>query len=294
LINFYKRLTLHMSPPPSYSDLGKSARDLFNKGFHFGISKLEVKSRTSTGLQLTSGGQLYGDTGKVNAFLESKSGPSSNGLGVTFKWNTDNVINTTWEVKDKLLKGSKFSVDSSHDLSKHSRTGKAKFELINDLASLALDSDLNLAGPIINSSTVVGHNCWLAGMEMTYDANKGKLVKNNLALGFVKGETALHANVNDGQIFGASYFSKVNPKVQVGLNLGWTASSNTANGGLAVKYILSKDTSVKAKINSSSQLGLGLQQNLRDGFSITLSSLIDGKNLNQGGHKIGCCLEFQS
>ena len=29
--------------PPSYADLGKSARDVFGKGFHFGLVKLDVK-----------------------------------------------------------------------------------------------------------------------------------------------------------------------------------------------------------------------------------------------------------
>ena len=31
--------------PPTYSDLGKSARDVFGKGFHFGLLKLDVKVR---------------------------------------------------------------------------------------------------------------------------------------------------------------------------------------------------------------------------------------------------------
>ena len=29
--------------PPTYGDLGKSARDVFGKGFHFGLVKLDVK-----------------------------------------------------------------------------------------------------------------------------------------------------------------------------------------------------------------------------------------------------------
>ena len=49
----------------------------------------------------------------------------------------------------------------------------------------------------------------------------------------------------------------------------------------------------RAKINNSSQIGLGYQQKIRDGINITLSTLIDGKNFNQGGHKVGLALEFE-
>lgn len=52
--------------PPSYVDLGKSARDVFGKGFHFGLVKLDVKSKTSSGIELSSGGQSNIDSGKVS------------------------------------------------------------------------------------------------------------------------------------------------------------------------------------------------------------------------------------
>ena len=34
---------LQRMAPPTYGDLGKSARDVFGKGFHFGLVKLDVK-----------------------------------------------------------------------------------------------------------------------------------------------------------------------------------------------------------------------------------------------------------
>merc|ERR1712025_1362934 len=100
---------------------------------------------------------------------------------------------------------------------------------------------------------------------------KSKLVKNNFSLGYSTGDFVLHSNVNDGAIFGASMYQKVKPNIETGVNLGWTASSNT-----------------------TSQIGLGYQQKLRDGVTVTLSTLIDGKNFNQGGHKIGMALELET
>ena len=49
----------------------------------------------------------------------------------------------------------------------------------------------------------------------------------------------------------------------------------------------------RAKINNSSQIGLGYQQRVIQGVVLTLSTLIDGKNFNQGGHKVGLALEIE-
>ena len=88
----------------------------------------------------------------------------------------------------------------------------------------------------MNTSAVVGHAGWLAGLQVhscgkdltliltvkmtlfssmnifyqaAYDTSKGKLVKNNFALGYATSDFVLHSNVNDGSIFGASIYQKV-------------------------------------------------------------------------------------
>ena len=35
--------------PPTYGDLGKSSRDVFGKGYHFSLVKLDVKTKTPSG-----------------------------------------------------------------------------------------------------------------------------------------------------------------------------------------------------------------------------------------------------
>ena len=37
-----RRSRLHKMAPPKYGDLGKQANDVFSKGYHFGLLKLEV------------------------------------------------------------------------------------------------------------------------------------------------------------------------------------------------------------------------------------------------------------
>ena len=66
--------------------------------------------------------------------------------------------------------------------------------------TLNSDVDLNLGGPLVNASAVIGHQGWLAGYQAAFDTSKSKLTKNNFVLGYSNGDFVLHTNVNDGQV----------------------------------------------------------------------------------------------
>jgi voltage-dependent anion channel protein 2 len=69
-----------MMSPPSYNDLGKNARDIFSKGYHFGLLKLDCKTKTKSGVEFSSGGSSNQDTGKVFGSLETKYRISDYGM----------------------------------------------------------------------------------------------------------------------------------------------------------------------------------------------------------------------
>ena len=58
--------------PPKYGDLGKQASNVFGKGYHFGLLKLEVKTKIKTGVEFTTGGSSSLDSGKVKRKLGDK------------------------------------------------------------------------------------------------------------------------------------------------------------------------------------------------------------------------------
>jgi len=279
--------------PPVYADLGKSSRDVFGKGYHFGLLKLNCKTKTSTGVEFTSGGSSNLDSGKVLGNLETKYKIPEYGLTFTEKWNTDNTLGTEVTIQDQIAKGLKVTFDSTFAPQTGKKTGVIKTEYKHDTASINADVDLN-AGPAINGSAVCGYQGWLAGYQMSFDVAKSKLTKNNFSIAYVAQDFALHTNVNDGQEFGGAVFQKVNSNLETGVQVAWTAGSNATRFGLGCKYQLDSDSSVRAKINNASQLGLGYEQKLRPGVTVTLSSLIDVKNFNQGGHKLGMALELEA
>ncbi|WAQ96979.1 VDAC2-like protein [Mya arenaria] len=278
--------------PPTYADLGKSARDLFSKGFNFGFHKLEVTTKTDSGVKFTTKGSHSKETDRISGELNTEY--KYNEYGLTFKetWTTENKLSTEVTIEDQLAKGFKLTFDTAFEPQTSKKSGQVKTGYKNDYVNFTGDCDFNFAGPTINGALVLGYNNWLAGYQMAFDTSKSKLTKNNFGLGYTAGDLAINANVNDLQEFQSSIHNRVNSDLDLGIQMSWTQGTNATSLGLAAKYALDRNSAINAKVNNKGQLGLGYSQNIRPGVKLTLSTLLDG--LNAGGRKIGVGLEFNN
>jgi len=69
--------------PPSFSDLGKKARDIIDEGFRHGFLDLELKTVSSSGVRVNSAGAASlggGGDGAINAETELKFALEQYGL----------------------------------------------------------------------------------------------------------------------------------------------------------------------------------------------------------------------
>ncbi|KAH0624335.1 hypothetical protein JD844_031716 [Phrynosoma platyrhinos] len=303
-----------MAIPPAYGDLGKSARDIFNKGFGsnlssvcqgFGLVKLDVKTKSASGVEFATSGSSNTDTGKVNGSLETKYKWAEYGVTFTEKWNTDNTLGTEMAIEDQIAKGLKLTFDTTFSPNTGKKSGKIKSAYKRECLNLGCDVDFDFAGPAIHGAAVLGYEGWLAGYQMTFDSAKSKLTRNNFAVGYKTGDFQLHTNVsfmistkmffsNDGSEFGGSIYQKVSDNLETAINLNWIAGTNSTRFGIAAKYQLDPTASISAKVNNSSLVGVGYTQTLRPGVKLIMSALIDGKNINAGGHKLGLGLELEA
>jgi len=278
--------------PPTFGDLGKQSRDVFGKGYNFGVIKLDVKTKTESGIEFKSSGNSGIDSGKVSGNLETKYKVKDLGLTFTEKWTTDNTLATTLDVEDQLAKGLKLTLDTNFAPNTGAKSGKLAAEFTQEAATLEADVDLALSA--VNASATVGYNSWLAGYQTTFDIAKSAITKNNFGIGYTAPDFVLHTSVNNGSDFGGSIYHKVNGNLEAGVSLGWSSSTSNTNFAIGSKYVLDADSSIRAKVNNKCEVGLGYQQKLRDGITVTLSALVNGGALQQGGHKVGCALEFSS
>ncbi|KAG5894476.1 hypothetical protein JTB14_032504 [Gonioctena quinquepunctata] len=254
----------------------------------------QVGNVSPTILRFNTGGSSNQESGKVTGSLETKYKVKDVGITFSEKWNTDNTLGTEIAVQDELLKGLKLSGNVNFSPQTGYKSAGVKSAFVNERVALNADVDLDSNGPIIGASAVVGYHGWLAGYQAAFDVQNTKLKKSNFALGFNTIDFVLVTSVVDGQEFGGSIYQKISPKLESAIQLAWSAGSNNTKFGIGAKYNLDQDAALRAKINNASQIGLGYQQRLREGVTLTLSALIDGKNFNNGGHKIGLALELEA
>ncbi|XP_021173754.2 voltage-dependent anion-selective channel protein 2 isoform X2 [Fundulus heteroclitus] len=283
-----------MAVPPAFSDLGKSAKDIFSKGFGYGVLKLDVKTKSQSGVEFVTSGSSNTDTGKSGGHLETKYKLSDLGLTFNQKWTTDNTLTTEITMEDQLAKGLKLGLDSSFVPNTGKKSAKLKTGYKRDYMNLGCDLDFDLAGPTVHAAAVLGFEGWLVGYQLGFDTAKSKLTKNNFAFGYKAGDFQLHTHVNDSTEFGGSIYQKVNGNLETAVNLAWTSGSNNTRFGIGAKYQLDKDASVSAKVNNACLVGVGYTQTLRPGVKLTLSALVDGKSVNGGGHKVGMGFELEA
>jgi len=281
--------------PPTYADLGKASRDVFGKGYHFGIFKLDCKSTTNGGVEINSGGTHTLDEGKVSGSLETKYKVPSYGLTFSEKWNTDNILVTELTCQDKIAPGVKAVLEAAFNPDSGKKSGKFKgqYKITNATFDGVIgggDED----NMLLNSSVVLGYQGWLGGYLVEYDTNEGKLNKNNFTLGYCSGDFQIHGNVDNGQNFGGNLYQRVSNRLETGVQLAWTAGEeNSTRFGIGTRYLLDSTSAIRAKVNNQSQVGLAWEQKIKDGVTLTLSTMINGKDFQAGGHQIGLALELE-
>jgi len=276
--------------PPKYSDLGKAAKDLFDKGYNYGFAKVDLKTSANNGVDFTTKGASSLDTGLIEGSLETKY--KSSFATFTEKWSTDNKLSTEVVIEDQLVAGSKVSINTSFSPKSGKKTGTVKTAYKRDYVNMTLDTDFNFAGPTLHGAGVVGYEGWLAGYQFSFDTAKKNLDKSNFAVGYTGDDLQVLGTVNDGSEFGGSVYQKVKNGVQLGVQLSWDKGQSATRFGVASKYAIDGDSSLTAKVNNSGQIGLGYSHKLREGVTLTLSSLLQGNKLNEGGHKLGLGVEF--
>jgi hypothetical protein len=281
--------------PQKFADLGKEARDLLSKNFHFGAVKLEAKTKTANGVNFTTEGSHNTDTGDVAGSIETKVSNLPYGLSLTKKWTTNNVFTGTCGIENKLIDGLKVDLDTSFApiTGKMSAKLKTDFTGCSNLRATADIASPDFTRPTVNASGVFAYQGWHLGYQGSYDTAASKLVENNACLTYKSGAVTLHAAIVNASKYIYSAHHDVNSNLQVAAALQCDAGSETGLN-VGAKFALDDNSFVKAKLDNKLSLGVSYSQNLTAGVQATLSALVNGKALDQGGHKIGLHLNFDA
>jgi len=286
--------------PPSYSDLGKSAKDLFDKGYNYGFAKVDVKGQVGAADLSLKGSSGFDNAYNISSFggsFESKFKHKQHGITLVKKVDTNNVIGMEIGIEDgplPITKGGKATLCTSFSPSSEKvMSAMLKTAYKRDNLNVTLDSDFNLAGPTISGTVVAGHCNYLLGHAFTYDTKTGSLLKNNIAVGHVAADLQATVTVNDMSKFGASLFQKISGDLSIGTQIAWNKGDSQAKFGVAAKYGIDASSAAQLKVSNDGTVGCAYSKALSAGVKLTMSSLLDLKNVNAGGHKFGIGVEYQ-
>jgi len=255
---------------------------------------LDVKSRTNNKIDFNFIGEHNSDIQKSLGTLEAKYKCNKYGLQFVEKWNTDNILKSDLSAEDNFIKGLKLTLSSSYAPASGKKSAILKTLYKHDKASMNMDIDLDIAGPVIHNSIVGNHLGWLVGAQTSFDTSKSKITRSSFAVGYTASDFTLNTTISDGTEVGASIYQTVNDKLELAASLSWSSLNSSTRFALASKYKLDGTNFIKGKVNNQSQVGLSYTQSLRDGVKLVLSMLIDCKNINGGGHKAGLGIEVEA
>lgn len=279
--------------PPSFSNLGEQVRELFDKGYHFGLWKIDINTKTPYKIDFSTSGYSNQNDGEVFGSFQTRYSMRDYGLTVTQRWSTDNTFVSEVAVQDQLLQGLELSLRGRFTPETGNKEGIITMGYGKENVRVDFDFNIDFDGLLINASAVTGYEGFVAGYGTAFDTQNHVITANHFAIGYTYKDCVLHAAVSDGQEFCGSIFQKVSDGMDCGIQLIWTRESNDFHCGVGAAYALSDEASVRVKVNNEIQIGLGYQHSIRKGITLSLSTLIDVKKFSFGEQKIGCALELQ-
>ncbi|ORY96807.1 eukaryotic porin/Tom40 [Syncephalastrum racemosum] len=283
-----------MSVPVAFNDIGKPAKDLLSKDYPIGGVKLEVKTTAPNGVTFKVNGQRDNKTGIIVGDLETKYADKAKGVTFTEAWTTSNHLNGKIELENNLAKGLKLELLTSLLPSVNEKG--AKINATYKQPNVHTVATLDVFKTHFSVNSVVGHQGFLAGGEVSYNVLDGKINRYNAAFGYSAPEyaVAVHA-LNNLNSYAASYYHRVNGDLEASGKASWDATgSNAVALEVGAKLKLDSSAFVKGKISNAGVLGVAYTQALRPGVKVNLGASIDTTRLNENAHKLGLSFTLEN
>lgn len=280
--------------PPPFPDLGKRARTLFTKGYDFGLLKLDVMTKTPNEVVFSTSCVKNLEQDKLFGSFEAKYELSSTGIMLVEKFNTDRVLLAEISCRDKILTGLKLSLGEMMTPKTNDRKTLIKGELKRERLAMNMDFEYGDKISQLTASLVLAYKGILGGVQTKFDVTRTEMSDLSFAAGYSNADFILHTMVRNSTDYGGSIYHKITENLDAGIDVVWFTDKDETAFGIAGQYQLNQYASIRGKLNNSNELGLGYQQALREGITLTLSSLFDITNAAEGKHKIGLGLQLEA
>eukprot|EP00281_Chroomonas_sp_CCMP1168_P034684 CAMPEP_0206241546 /NCGR_PEP_ID=MMETSP0047_2-20121206/16550_1 /ASSEMBLY_ACC=CAM_ASM_000192 /TAXON_ID=195065 /ORGANISM="Chroomonas mesostigmatica_cf, Strain CCMP1168" /LENGTH=282 /DNA_ID=CAMNT_0053666443 /DNA_START=27 /DNA_END=875 /DNA_ORIENTATION=- len=278
---------------PKFGDIAKSGSSLLNDDYKYD-GKCEVKTKLENGVAIKSTFTRAEKDGNIGAVLEMKRTIAV--LDFTARVDHKGMSNMTVE-NGTLLPGLKLKGEGALNGS----TSKVAADYKHDLFTASASVDTVKSVAALNG--VMGFKNVAVGVSSAY-TYKGKTGWSTPALSgqYTGGNYEVGVSVEKlGDKLGLTYHQKVSKELSGALLLeqetvpkggGKMTSLNLVLGG---NLVLDKDSSVKAKVDSSGVVSAAYSQKIRPQMTLKLTGEINTAKLSaSNAHKIGitCLMDY--
>jgi len=268
--------------PPTYSNIGKSFRDLWSKKFDF-KNVLKTVNKTSQGLTLTSTSTF--ESASVNGNANVKYGDKSFG-DVEVELDTTSGRSYATTNLTKLLEGSKFTfsggaLGSKKPGDKNFLSAKGAFEHSQDFftanGSVVVGEEGNKEGVSLVSHVTVAGSIGFDGLSVggelkaKVDGGEQHVEDHNVSAQYTKGDiTAALSTEKKGDVIRATAFYSPSRDYSVGLEFvsdeqgALPTAPLTKVVNVVTQYEVDSNTTSKFRWSNSGDLGAVLEHRLRN------------------------------
>ncbi|XP_010259833.1 PREDICTED: mitochondrial outer membrane protein porin 4 isoform X2 [Nelumbo nucifera] len=257
------------SPAP-FSDIGKKAKDLLNKGYNFD-HKFTLTMLSDAGMALTATGVKRDQHFVGDISTQYKSGCTT----VDVKVDSGSNVSTTVTVNE-IFPCTKAAL--SFKIPDH-KSGKLDVRYIHPHASI--NSSIGLTPtPLLELAATIGSKELGFGGEIAFDTASSSLTKYNAGIGLFKPDFSAALILEDkGETLKASYVHLVNPingtAVAAELTHRFSTYQNSFTFGSS--HSLDPFTMVKTRFSDNGKLAVLCQREWRPKSLVTFSAEYDPK-----------------
>lgn len=276
-----------------FKDFGKTGSDLLSKDFKTGENNVEVKTKTSNGVEFTPKAKIKGNS--VDGSLVGKYN-FSGGIKSEATVSTSGALETTLEACDAVMKGLNVKLECKTGEKSFLSQGNVSAQYQQDSFNAKVNYDYFKSKAGVNFATSV--SSVTLGADVGLSTRTNSLTNYSAALQFAQPDFTLMAKLADPSATGqnmqytGSYFHKVSPSMQVSTEI--TKSDADADVGLqfGCMYNLDSATTVKGKVDVKGEMTASYKQTISSLTSLTLAAKVDIFNLQGGAHKVGMALNL--
>lgn len=286
-----------MSNPGLFKDLGKRVTDFLTKDYPLGEKKVEWKGETSQGVTVETNFNIKGEA--VTGTITPKYKWGKYGLNFLGEFNTKRELKAEVSADD-VAPGLKLTVTGQ---SRGETTGTVAAEYKHEYATVTAAVELGrAAGTTVRSSLVVspGVKGLAVGASAEYlvgavEESDLKEINSTVAYATKEFDVALFGRVKHGEDkneVGGQFYHQVNADSAVGGEIVFDAAHTEKKPKLTVgvQHKYSAETSLKAKFDTTGQLGFSYQQLFPNKTKLTVASSVDVNNLTEKSTKFGVAL----